>query len=409
MTTSKEDLYGTTTARITTYSVSLMPQDPAHMLALAARVKTALEEIADTRPAFDIPFDYTARDEAYERPARHRKWNEDDPITYDHIHVNVYDDRVQIKTWLDLDDVWNLYYLLEDIIQPNAQIAAAMDAARRAEERGVLLRKADMNAYYANSSMKPEEQMGSLDDTPAEDYVPKTMEDTLKLYALGEIDEEQFLQRTLVLADHTLTGRMCDPVGLLPAFNRLTDQSGKNGAAGALITYDEALRERTRDLLKIMTGTYNEDRPLFPALIKKVAEISKPLRDKLRAVALNEQIAIHENSLRELRGERSRNPFADLINMPDDKEDPKTRVKFANPTLTEEERQNRANIARTANIALRASDVGVTSDRTWRDTAYVSRSKNSLWVRKDLPSALKPFVRTPQRPDMRDALKLIAQ
>ena len=65
--------------------------------------------------------------------------------------------------------------------------------------------------------------------------------------------------------------------------------------------------------------------------------------------------------------------------------------------------QNRR-LAQKANIAIRRSDVGATTDRTWRGTKYVSRSKGSLWVRKEMPSSLKPFLKEDFKPDMDTAL-----
>lgn len=394
--TTEEHLYGTTTARITTYSVSFVPKDPGQRDKLVRYVSRALERIANIEPAFEIPFDYHST--PYERPTRERysfrgrKYKNTDVQITNEGHV-------QPVTRLDLDDLWHLYYLLEDIIEPSEQIAAAMNAARYAEERGVLMQMSGLDTEYSNTNMRPESQMGSLDNENPADYVAAMMRDTLSLYALDEINEEQLLQRVLVLSDHTLTGAMVDPHGLLPTFNRLTDQSNQ---AGAIITYDAALKERARDIMMIMTGTQDKDRPLFPALIKKIAEISSPLRDQLRAVAKER----HERFFNEVDfGTRSlrtkgSNRFEDI------KEFMKQEKAFWDELDKKDKSENTQALAARANIALCQSEVGATTDRSWRGTNYVSRSRNSLWVRKEIPSALKPFLRGYQRPDIKSFLSL---
>jgi hypothetical protein len=389
----EEQIYGTTTARITTYSVSFTPKDPSRIYELAGYVKWGLKKIPDIEPAFDVPFDYDS--EPYKRPSA--ETDHHFGKIYRNTHIQIKDDKVHVVARLDLDDVWNLYYLLEDVIEPSEQIAAAMNAARYAEERGVLMQKDGMDGPYSSDNMSPENQMGSLDQENPEDYVPATMRHTLSLYALGEIGEEQLLQRLMVLADHTLTGRMVDPDGLLPSFNMLTDQSGDRGKS--IVTYDDALKERTREILRIMTGASDADMPLFTALMERVAKISGPLRDKLRDMATEEYERIFgRGSL-----SSSASDWNDLLRKLQGFEEELD--KKADASNEKEEEQG---LARQANIVLRDSEVGVTTDRTWRGTEYVSRSRESIWVRKELPSALAPFLRTQHRPDMDQVLQAIS-
>ena len=217
----------------------------------------------------------------------------------------------------------------------------------------------------------------------------------------------QFLQRMLVLAYHTLTGTMVDPHGVLPTFNRITDQS-KAKEGGAVITYDDALKERTREIMMIMTGTQDKERPLFPALIQKVAEIGKPLRDHLRGVAQEREEAFWAEWQERMTSYGKtdwRAQWSEMFEGLDDEneEKPETDADTSEDEEPAEEKDTKG-LAYRANIALRQSEVGATTDRSWRGTDYVSRSRNSLWVRKELPSTLEPFVRRHSRPDMRRTL-----
>ena len=126
-------------------------------------------------------------------------------------------------------------------------------------------------------------------------------------------------------------------------------------------------------------------------------------------MALQEEIRWRERFQRELRSgfgmgwDSLREDVQRDVDMLDEIEEKQK----ANPEDEEQQKELRG-LAHKANIAIRSSDVGATTDRTWRDTKYVSRSGNSLWVRKELPKSLQPFIREQSRPDMSTALKAIS-
>lgn len=402
------DLDGTITARVTTYSVTLVPKSPDASLKLLGYVQWALKTIADTEPAFAPAFG--AGTEPYERPFKDdwygNSWRRGRTMSSAmSLSARITDNGIEVTPRLDLDDLWHLYYLLEDVIEPSEQIANAMNKARYDEQRGMLMMKAGMDKAYSNRNLKSENRMGSLANENPADLVPAMMQDTLSLYALGQIDERMFLQRVMDLADHTLAGRLVDPAGALPSYALLTDQRAEQG--GALMTYEAALHDRVRDVLRIMTGASDKDAPLSPALMRKIAEIARPLRQKLNRQAEESSKASFRKMSQTPSGGFSLfsddvpdlGAFAGIFAAEEDdiSDDPFDLRETWGKTAGNDETRS---MARQANIALRSSAVGDATNRPWRDTDYVSRSGGSLWVRKELPSALRPFVSTAPRPDM---------
>ncbi|NBX67237.1 MAG: hypothetical protein EBQ96_09610 [Proteobacteria bacterium] len=396
----KEDLYGATIARITTYTVSFVPKSPEMLEQLERHVRVQMRKLAKIEYPFEIPFDFEA--EPYKRPYIGDRYDRYRPKygSMDSLHVYAKDGKVHIHTQLDLDDIWSLYYLLSDVIEPSAQIAHAMNTARYAEERGTLETRGGLDSPYDKTHMTIDRQLGSLSSVRPERYLETGLMHALGMYAMDQISDEQFLHQMTVLADHTLAGRLADPHGALPTYQELiTDQTKGTEVA----EYSRALKDRTVELLQILTGT--EDRSmLYPALIARVAEISKPLRDRLRR--------IEERREEEFWSDRSYSGRSRGVDLKDVLAEHEKALKlsdaFAGRAKQDEEaaaeRRKKA-LTVPSNIALRASDVGVTVDRTWRGTKYVSRSKGSLWVRKDMPANLKPFMREAQsRPTMAQML-----
>lgn len=402
----EEEIYGTITARISTYAVTLLPLSPDKTEQLAKRVKQALAEIAEVEPAFEIPFDRMSK--PYKRPVKESLYSQS---------VEVKDGAIKIYTRLDLDDLWNLYYLLEDVIEPSSQIAAAMNFARHTEARGVLLSigdeepnfRSERGRQYSNRHFRPEERLGSLEYHQPENYVMGLMTDTFSLYAIGEIGEEQLLHRVIVAADHTLTGKMIDPTGTFPSWKRLTDGSEIESVGNALTTYQEALKDRAREMLRAMASTDTGADDLMGALRKRARDIGEDLRNQMRNEAYDAEVRMHE---RLMKGWDSGSDLKDIMKKL--RKDFKERTGKDFDGLSEEQREEeipetqtqRTELAHRANLAFYAGDVGPTSDRTWRGTAYVSRSPGSIWVRKEMPATLAPFIVSSPR-DMTPVIRAI--
>lgn len=408
----EEEIYGTVTASITTYNVVLVPISPDKLEALAKRVTTTLAEIADVEPAFEIPFDRAAQ--PYERPYKKGRYDPDYRYySSESMRVNVENGVVKVWTRLDLDDLWNLYYLMEDAIEPSAQIAAAMNGARYAEARGFIMTLGDTEPgnyrfrdnQYSNEHLRPEERLGLLDYHRADEYVPGMMQDTFGLYAIGEIGDEQFLHRVIVLADHTLTGKLLDVSGAFPSYQRLTSRQSEQ--AGQVTTYADALKDRARSILKRMAGVEGDTDDLMAALKRRISTMGEGIREAMRAEAYATEDRHHERMIKSFGGsgktldqtwKEIQSQFKEETGEDLDK------VMEAKAQKTPEELRD---LTRRCNLAFHAGEVGATTDRTWRGTKYVSRSPGSIWVRKDMPSALAPFVAPSQR-DMGQAMLAIA-
>lgn len=414
----EEDIYGTVTARVTTYAISLIPASPDLTKALEERVKQALEEIADVEPAYAIPFDHES--EPYERPYKSER---DDYrqkyFSSESLHVEVKDGVVKIRTRLDLDDLWNLYYLLEDVIEPTEQIAAAMNGARYAEARGVLLSKDGLGTSYSNTPFRPEQRMGSLERDAPENYITAGLRDTFALYAIDEIGEEQFIHRIIMLADHVLMGQLVDPSGTFLPLHRLI---ARNEEAGTdIVTYDSALKDTVKNMLMLVAGVRDENTPLDRALLDRIREVGDGIRENMQAQVRQQEDDRWERTRRTWNRSGSGDFMADIMKdfkerMGEDEAEKlmgnhgeidlgqeDTAQEASKPVQKEESRA----LARKANIAFRKGEIGATTDRTWRGTDYVSRSPGSIWVRKELPSSLCAFVQKNARGDINSVIKAI--
>lgn len=400
----EEDVYGTTTARVTTYAVTLVPLRPDLTEALAVRTRQTLKEIAEVEPAFDIPFDRMS--EPYERPCKgeggRRRYNASASL-----HVETGDGKVKVYTRLDLDDLWTFYYLMEDVIEPSEQIAAAFNNARYAEARGVLLRWEDIGCAYSNRGHRPEQRMGSLEDENPADYVAATLRDTLALYAIDEIGEEQLLHRLIVLADHTLAGRLVAPHNAFPSYQLLESRSREERTAVA--TYGDVLKDRVTTLLAVIAGVKEKkgERPLFQALLDQIHRIGDDVREAFRQQVRQQEIArdeAFEKRCRELWGKDTLGDIQRKIAEHLAERDLNTEESLKDEG---EEQSEAHDLVCRANLAFRSGDVGAVTDRTWRGTSYVSRSPGSLWVRKDLPAALAPFLSSSPREDVGQTVRAL--
>lgn len=411
----EDDIYGTSVARITTYAVTFEARSDDDAKALEAVLKRALEVLGDQRHKYQAP-DYTPSGEGYVRP--YGTSDEGDNY-YDTVRNHVRRDghKVSPLLRLDLDDLWRLYFLMEPVIEPNTQIAAAMNAARYAEERGAIL-KPDAVDFIDNGHTVAD-PLDSLKKGEDDDLLAAAARDILISRALNNIDDAQWTLRMATLASHTLSGGIVDGGGAFPSFDRLLEQ-GTTGKGGALVTFDEALRDRTHALMQCVLGLPEGSTMPIPAALSAVlSKISGPLQEKFRAEAKGEHIAVRAAISRKMNDFAARtaagwDPFADLKNGFDAQEMAE-RISglFAGRAAetNEEARQARDEsypkdedgnriggpLSRGGNALVVASSAVETAiDGIHAGGRYQTRTKGSPLVRYEMPEALKPFCPQPR-------------
>lgn len=374
--------------RITTYAISLIPVDPAHLEILADTVMEALDVL-----------DYIP--EAYDG---------DENNSVASKYASVKDDKVTLWAKLDLDDLWSLYYILEPIIEPNAQIATAMNMARFSEERGGILTP-DPDTYNDfNAEHVLMHKAGSLTQGTDKETLGIALRDIFTELALGKIDEAQFSLQIGVIADHTLTGQMQDPARQLTTYAQMiADQRAQEGA---LITYDAALKDRAQHLIRLSLGLDDtSEEPLHRALMRTIHQAAPKLKeqfrkqtestDRTRLASLAQQSAENERSWRN----------RDFRSLLDEQNDEANFLQHLTNALTgrnkrtigqmgideqiEQRGEKKTLPAFTGNLVRRESDVETFIDGIHdlgNGYYYRTKTKGSLAPRKELPKALEPFI-----------------
>jgi hypothetical protein len=169
--------------------------------------------------------------------------------------------------------------MIEPILEKNTQIATAMDMARYAEERGAPL---DPDALYlTNQEHDVADDAHVLkEDTNA---LPIALKDAFYDVAIGRINKEQFLNRLSVLADHSLQGDISDPKGLLPTYDELImmieDQSSDTQQSRELTTYEQVMTDRVYDFIRVLTGNHDDEIELGLSLIQMINRYAPHLKE----------------------------------------------------------------------------------------------------------------------------------
>jgi hypothetical protein len=405
-------------ARVTTYSISFTPESPEKTQELLERVQQAVNRIADIPPKFESSekhgegsFGYGV-DGSYKRPMLSNSYSNRGNL--ENTYVSEKDGKIVINSRLDLDDVYNLYYLLEDVIQPSEQIAGAMNKARYAEERGTILR-----AIYAPQAHEWETtpvadaaaEIGALDDVEKEKQVEHSIESAALLYAAGQIDDEEFLQQITILAERIASGKVADPYGALPSFQALliTDGSdGENSGKKQLSAYAAHVKKTANDILVLKFGHEFDDNKTLLELASfrtKYGSVARKMLEQMQERASDD---CHWSSEEWRKNNEDR---------PQSLEEVWEKI---NKMLAETERAEKlsdamaAKAAQDPELAKRAltvishsnldsyrTDIETCVDRTFQETEYTTRTKDSIAVRYELPKALKKFIHPDeQRPDM---------
>jgi hypothetical protein len=209
----------------------------------------------------------------------------------------------------------------------------------------------------------------------------------------------------IVLADHTLTGKLLDVSGSFPSYQMLTSRQSEQ--EGQVTTYADALKDRARSILKRMAGVEGDTDDLMAALKRRISTMGSDIREAMRAEAYATEDRHHARMIKSFSGSGRtlEQTWKDIqAQFKEETGEDLDKVMEAKAQKTPEELRD---LTRRCNLAFHAGEVGATTDRTWRGTKYVSRSPGSIWVRKDMPSALAPFVAPSQR-DMGLAMLAIA-
>ena len=179
-----EMIYGTTVARITTYTVSFIPKNLTDLPLLKEIIEKAIRVLARTPYKYSLPEHWMPSGDKYDRVGSGRYYyhREDDYVPG--CYVEVKDGKVTPDSKFDLDDLWVLYYLVEPIIEPTTQIAAAMNAARYAEERGAILEPAPVD--YIDHGHEVVDKVGYLKDKDPEQLLAIALRDSLIARTLNE-------------------------------------------------------------------------------------------------------------------------------------------------------------------------------------------------------------------------------
>lgn len=382
-------------ARITSYSISFIPTQKEDLELL----KTILEK------SFKVLDEISYKDEegeywdgSYGRSGqRSGKKREDCNISID-------GNKLILLDRFDLDDLWVLYYLIEPVIEPSSQIAAAMNAARYTEERGSPLLPELTDDFCTKHTAAT---FGSLADSDAETTLTTAMRDAVFDLALNEINEASFMARVSTLAAQTLSGRISDPLGVFPTYDKLLASQRSEGSQ--IITRDVAFKNRAKQIVSTIIGLKEDsEMPLHTALTGFIRQFKGPLREAFRKKAeLDKREELQRGEERwnrmhpsveqsEKEWDKQRNDLRKEIEGQEFHEDflrYLTNELTGRSDLSEEDavKARKNAVALHSNLVITDSEVETCIDASHFNGTYQSKMKGSPFVRKELPEKLKPF------------------
>ena len=398
----ERDIYGTKVARITTYSVSFIPKTPEDLPLLQEIVSKALNVLGTVPYKYELPGHTLHSGESYKRIRNPNAYfSRSDTVAS--AYVGIEGGKVQPLARFDLDDLWVLFYLLEPIIEPNAQIAAAMNAARYAEERGAIL---DPHPFdFLDRGHKVTDKSCYLKDTKPEELLQKTLLDCFVDLALRNTDEAGFMLRLTTLADHILMGRIEAPQKHLPTYDRMIANAQER--KGDVVPYQDALTKTTKTLICGILGLPPDStKPLYTALESAIREIATPLREHHRQETRRKEEALWETAFARIGHNKIGGKEITLESLREEIDQKHLKQRLSDfvsgktYVAPESDGPTTHAVTQKANLVVAESEVETCLDGLHAGGRYVSRTQNSPFVRKELPSALQPFCPTSDnRPD----------
>ncbi len=355
-----EHIYGVDTAQITTYRLSFGCAGKEDLDTLHFEVERALQKLSHIDPVFSVP-----KEGGYRRPQKHEEF-----------HSNIYlvkeEGKIIARIPLDLDDVMNLVYLMEDVLQPSQQIAAALYQAMYDEERSAPIPVQGFLSEGASLS----DQLGDLSSTNHGNLLGKVLRDMEALLAKREIDLSQLQLLIGSIAHHSLEeGRLGAPKGMLPSFRRLADQRASEGGS---LTYQDALKGRAREIAALLAGCSPEEKALMPSLIHRMSETGEAIRHVLREDHLQRE-RMYRQTIEHLCAKVAGRPFQS------GKDDLISGLRISDRFADCAEPDDHKKVVPEESIT--RSHVGACLDRIWPPLGYRSKLRGPL-IRYEMPSFL---------------------
>ena len=233
----KEYIYPSPIVYVTTYDVRFFPTIPDGQSQLKDLLEKAIDILKDIPPRFGNPVGMVSTADPYERP----RW------------LALQDNGVMIENRIDLDDLYNIYYLLESMIVPSSSIAQTLSGAGLVEARSTI-KTFDQLRYGTDYSVENSPKVDQLCVIPK--YKRGPLEESLKsiftLYVLGRLDEEGLVQQTMSLADMALQGQITNQSKTLLTFEGIKAKAEEAGQD--VVPYGEVLTDLTSVFVKAMCG-----------------------------------------------------------------------------------------------------------------------------------------------------------
>jgi hypothetical protein len=233
----KEWCYPSPIVFVTTYDVRFFPTKPDAETKLRDLIEKAIGILEEIPQRFGNPVGTVSTADAYQRP----KW------------VLHQDGGIMIEDRIDLDDLYNLYYLLEDVIVPSAHIARTLNGARLVEARSTI-KTFDQLGYGTSYSLENSPKIEQLCVVPENHQAPleQSLKSIFTLYTIGRIDESGLVQQAMSLADMTLQGLITNQSQTLLTYEGIRAQA--DAAGTEIAPYDKALTDLTTAFVKAMCG-----------------------------------------------------------------------------------------------------------------------------------------------------------
>lgn len=389
----KEDIYPYPVVYVTTYAITFFPQHGDDIEQLKALLKKAFEILGmEVEQRFGNPIRYSSATK-YECP--NPSW------------ISAKDGSFAIKERVDLDDLYNLYYLLEDVIVPSATIARTMNAATLLEARSPI-KTYDVLSYSDEYSVENSSQIDQIGMITK--YGPSPLEQGLKdlfeLYALENVDEKGLVQQTMNLADMALMGQITNQSKTLLSYDGMKEIAESKGHA--IVPYDIAITDLTKVFMKAMAGIAPNvpiesiGNMIFQAvagqrdtIVAKLQEHDKKDWDRIWDHVGNQGRGVNLEDASDILAR-----FEKALTISD-------ALSGYNPNFYKGKKDERAKAIAPSSayrLVIRDPDIEPCIARNFDGTPYTSRMSGDPFPRLELPERLQSFLAPEHKPVAQQAL-----